>query len=92
MHDQQSWNTHTHTTVLSHQRIQPHLSNTNTKPKPKPTPQVVFKNAMATSATANFRELLRVVRVIKKMLLTTVAEATPASEEAQRALGFFVNR
>lgn len=32
------------------------------------------------------------VNVIKRMLLATVAEATPSGEEAQRALGFFINR
>ncbi|KAG1659988.1 hypothetical protein FOA52_009662 [Chlamydomonas sp. UWO 241] len=53
--------------------------------------KVVFKNAIQNSATATFREMLRVVRVLKRMLLATVAEATPASEEAQRILGFFVN-
>ncbi|KAL6746905.1 1,3-beta-glucan synthase component-domain-containing protein [Haematococcus lacustris] len=31
------------------------------------------------------------VRVIKRMLLATVAEATPQSEETQRCLGFFIN-
>ncbi|KAJ9526929.1 hypothetical protein QJQ45_025369 [Haematococcus lacustris] len=53
--------------------------------------KVIFKNALSTSATANFRELLKVVRVIKRMLLATVAEATPQSEETQRCLGFFIN-
>ncbi len=53
--------------------------------------KVIFKNALSTSATANFKELLRVVRVIKRMLIATVAEATPTGEEAQRALGFFIN-
>lgn len=31
------------------------------------------------------------IKVIKKMLVTTEAEATPNSEEAQRILGFFIN-
>lgn len=43
------------------------------------------------SATADYKELLRVIRVIKRMLVTTEAEATPQSEEAQRILGFFIN-
>jgi hypothetical protein len=33
--------------------------------------QVIFKNALSTSATATYKELLRVVRVIKRMLLAT---------------------
>lgn len=53
--------------------------------------KVVFKNALMTSATASFKEILKVVRVLKRMLRATVAEATPDSEEAQRVLGFFVN-
>lgn len=53
--------------------------------------KVVFKNALLTSATANYKELLKVIRVLKRMLRATVAEATPDSEEAQRVLGFFVN-
>ncbi len=46
---------------------------------------------VACSATADYRELLRVIRVIKRMLVTTEAEATPQLEEAQRILGFFIN-
>ncbi len=52
---------------------------------------MVFKNAIQNSATATYKEMLRVVRVLKRMLMATVAEATPNSEEAQRVLGFFVN-
>jgi hypothetical protein len=42
--------------------------------------QVIFKNALSTSATATYKELLRVVRVIKRMLLATGA-GTQAHED-----------
>jgi 1,3-beta-glucan synthase len=45
----------------------------------------------ARSATAEYGELSRVIGVIRKMLVTTEAEATPQSDEAQRILGFFIN-
>lgn len=50
-----------------------------------------IKAGLLNTATADTKELLRVIRVIKRMLLTTEAEATPESEEAQRVLGFFIN-
>ncbi|KAG2500666.1 hypothetical protein HYH03_001432 [Edaphochlamys debaryana] len=53
--------------------------------------KAVMKAALLNNATADYKELLRVIRVIKRMLVTTEAEATPQSEEAQRILGFFIN-
>jgi 1,3-beta-glucan synthase len=53
--------------------------------------KVLFKNSIQNSATASWKELGRVLRVLKRMLLATVAEATPSSEEAQRILSFFIN-
>jgi hypothetical protein len=32
------------------------------------------------------------VLVIKRMLVTTIAESTPEAEEPRRILGFFINR
>ncbi|GIL75226.1 hypothetical protein Vretimale_7896 [Volvox reticuliferus] len=53
--------------------------------------KAVMKTALLNNATADYKELLRVIRVIKRMLVTTEAEATPQSEESQRILGFFIN-
>uniref|UniRef100_A0A6S8NKA7 1,3-beta-glucan synthase n=1 Tax=Dunaliella tertiolecta TaxID=3047 RepID=A0A6S8NKA7_DUNTE len=53
--------------------------------------KIIIKTALSTTSTANYRELHRVVLVIKRMLVTTIAESTPESEEPRRALGFFVN-
>ena len=52
---------------------------------------MLFKLSLQNSATATFKELARVIRVVKRMMIATQAEATPTSEEAQRVLGFFVN-
>lgn len=54
--------------------------------------KIIIKNALANTSTASYKELLRVVLVIKRMLVTTIAESTPEAEEPRRALGFFVNR
>jgi hypothetical protein len=54
--------------------------------------QVMFKRALENSTTATFKELARVIRVLKRMLVATQSEATPSSEEGQRILSFFINR
>ncbi|GIL92522.1 hypothetical protein Vretifemale_20040, partial [Volvox reticuliferus] len=51
-----------------------------------------LKRAVAMEdLTTNTNVLLQVTTVLKQMLTTTSADATPQGEEAQRVLGFFIN-
>ncbi|KAG2442264.1 hypothetical protein HXX76_002351 [Chlamydomonas incerta] len=51
-----------------------------------------LKRAVAMEdATTNTNVLLQVTTVLRQMLTTTAAEATPQGEEAQRVLSFFIN-
>eukprot|EP00198_Chlamydomonas_reinhardtii_P003824 XP_001693160.1 glycosyl transferase [Chlamydomonas reinhardtii] len=51
-----------------------------------------LKRAVAMEdATTNTNVLLQVTTVLRQMLTTTAAEATPQGEEAQRVLCFFIN-
>ncbi|GIL51750.1 hypothetical protein Vafri_7680 [Volvox africanus] len=51
-----------------------------------------LKRAVAMEdLTTNTNVLMQVTTVLKQMLTTTSADATPQGEEAQRVLGFFIN-
>ncbi|GFR40490.1 hypothetical protein Agub_g1058 [Astrephomene gubernaculifera] len=54
--------------------------------------KVCLKRAVAAEdLTKNNNVLLQVTTVLRQMLTTTSADATPQGEEAQRVLGFFIN-